>query len=615
MCGIVGFTGHIERKEKVLDEMKERIRHRGPDSEGSYIDDDIAMGFRRLSIIDLAGGDQPIYNEDGSMVLTFNGEIYNYRELRETLIAKGHVFKTRSDSEVLVHGYEEYGTALPEKLRGMFAFVIWDKKRKRLFGARDYFGIKPLYYAEMNGALMYASEMKAFLAHPDFKRELNTDTLENYLSFQYSPLADTLMKNVYKLKPAHFFLYEAGRLQTACYWKPDFDVDDTKSLENWADDIEAAFAESVTAHKIADVEVGSFLSSGIDSSYIAAQARVDKTYTVGFKGDQYDELGYAKACADAVGLKNRGKIITEEEYWDVLPKLIYHLDEPLGDPACIALYFVAKEASKDVKVCLSGEGADEIFGGYNTYEETQRGAGYRKIPRPLREGAAGLAGALPHFKGREFIIRHRGTVEDWFAGNPNSGFDEKERKRLLRVKTGAPDRVDLVAPFYADVAGENDIIKMQYIDMHMWLASDILLKGDKMSMANSLEVRVPFLDKTLYQTAKRLPEAMRVKDRHTKIALRAAAARHLPEVTAQKKKLGFPVPLKYWMKEERYASQIKRMYHSDIGETLFDTKALDSMLDAYRQGRFTGYLKLWSVYTFLLWYEVFFNDMPVKSRF
>jgi len=606
MCGFVGFTNHIADADVILEKMKDAIRHRGPDSEGTYIDDDVAMGFRRLSIIDLEGGSQPLFNEDKTKVLTFNGEIYNYQVLREELIAKGHIFTTHTDSEVLIHGYEEYGTDVLNKLRGMFAFVIWDTKKKEMFGARDYFGIKPLYYALMGDTLMYGSEIKSFLPHPAFKKELNLDTLENYLSFQYSPLADTFFKNVYKLMPAHYFIYKDGKMKTVRYWTPSYEVDESRSLEDWTDEIEQTFADSVEAHKISDVEVGSFLSSGIDSSYITAQAQVDKSFTVGFAGDQYNEIGYAKECSEAIHINNKSKAITEEEYWETLPKLMYHLDEPLGDPACIALYFVAKEAAKEVKVCLSGEGADEMFGGYNSYSETLRSQKYCSLPRGLRAVFGAAADKMPPFKAKNFIYRHRGELEDWFQGNPNAGFSEKERKALLKVKTNAPSRKEMVMPFYEKVSGDADVLRMQYVDMHMWLASDILLKGDKMSMANSLEVRVPFLDKEIFDLARRIPTRYRVNDENTKVALRKAAYRHLPEKTANKKKLGFPVPLKYWLKEDKYYNQVKDAFHTEIAEELFNTAILDGMLDDYRSGRITSYLKIWSVYTFLVWYDEFF---------
>lgn len=606
MCGYVGFTNHIDNADDVLGKMMDTIVHRGPDSEGRYVDDDIAMGFRRLSIIDLAQGDQPLFNEDGSLVLMFNGEIYNYQKLREKLIAKGHVFQTHSDSEVLVHGYEEYGTELPKKLRGMFSFVIWDKKTETLFGARDYFGVKPLYYAFMGETMLFASEIKAFLPHPQFEKKLNTTTLENYLTFQYSPLTGTFFENVYKLMPAHYFVYKNGQMTMTRYWEPQFEIEEGKTLDDWAELVRETFEDSVEAHKISDVEVGSFLSSGIDSSYATACARVDKSFTVGFADDQYDEIGYAKKCSEYINIKNKSKAITEQEYWDILPTVIYHLDEPLGDPASIALYFVSREASKDVKVCLSGEGADEVFGGYNIYSEPLRSSGYRKLPKGLRGVIGSVANKAPNFKAKKFLYRHRGDLQDWFAGNPNAGFTEQERKELLKVKTKASSPYDMVAPFYRKVEGKDDVSRMQYIDMHMWLAGDILLKGDKMSMANSLEVRVPFLDIEVMKVAQRIPHQYRVNETNTKLALRRAAASKLPAITAEKKKLGFPVPVRRWLKEDKYYNKLKTAFQSPIAQELFYTEKLVQLLDDYRSGKHNEYLKLWSVYTFVLWYEEFF---------
>lgn len=606
MCGYVGFTNRIDNAAPVLGEMMDAIRHRGPDSDGSYIDSDIALGFRRLSIIDLAQGDQPIYNEDDSKVLLFNGEIYNYKQLREKLLAAGHVFKTHSDSEVLLHGYEEYGAKLVNMLRGMFSFVIWDKEKKELFGARDYFGIKPLYYAEMNSTLMFGSEIKAFLPHPQFKKELNLDTLENYLTFQYSPLTDTFFKNVYKLMPAHYFLYRNGKMEITRYWEPDFENDENKTMDDWVEEIKKTFEGSVEAHKISDVEVGSFLSSGIDSSYVTACAKVDKSFTVGFAGDRFDEIGYAKKCSEFIQIKNKSKAITEQEYWDIIPTVLYHLDEPLGDPASIALYFVSREAAEDVKVVLSGEGADEVFGGYNVYSETLRSAGYRRVPKPVRGLIGKTVNRLPSFKAKNFLYRHRGDLQDWFNGNPNAGFSERERKQILKVTTNAPSPRALVAPFYEKVRGKDPVTQMQYVDLHMWLAGDILLKGDKMSMANSLEVRVPFLDIELMKLAQRIPSRYRVTDENTKVALRKASASKLPQATAAKPKLGFPVPVRQWLKEDKYYNRVKDAFHTSIAKELFNTEEIMRLLDDYRAGKRQDYLKIWSIFTFVLWYQEFF---------
>ena len=370
MCGYVGFTNTIDNTNVVLKKMMERIRHRGPDGEGQYIDDGIALGHRRLSIIDLDAGAQPMYNEDGSLVIVFNGEIYNYKQIREDLVKAGHTFATGSDTEVLIHGYEEYGKDILPKLRGMFSFVIWNKETKELFGARDFFGIKPLYYAEMDGTFIFGSEIKSFLEHPSFKKELNETALENYLTFQYSPAEETFFKGVFRLPPAHYFIKNSEGFTRGRYWEINFEADEKPELDEWVDRISDIMHDSVEAHKVSDVEVGSFLSSGVDSSYVAAIANVDKTFTVGFGTDErYNEIGWAKNFSKAIGKENTSKVITPEEYWGILPKIQYHMDEPLADPSAVALYFVCNIASEKLKVVLSGEGADEIFGGYNVYSE------------------------------------------------------------------------------------------------------------------------------------------------------------------------------------------------------------------------------------------------------
>ncbi len=314
MCGFVGFLNDCDNTKNVLELMMDRIKHRGPDSDGMYVDDDIALGFRRLSIIDLKNGSQPIFNEDSSLVMVFNGEIYNYRQLREELIKKGHTFRTETDSETIIHGYEEFGEELPNKLRGMFAFVIWDKNNKELFGARDYFGIKPLYYAKQDGHFLFGSEIKSFIPHPYFKRELNEDALESYLSFQYSGLDETFFKGVFRLRPAHYFKLKDGNMEIKRYWQVKFDEEKGHDMDYWVDEISKTFDESVEAHKISDVEVGSFLSSGVDSSYVACRANVDKTFTVGFANEKYNEISYAKDLAKYINVENINKVITPEEY-------------------------------------------------------------------------------------------------------------------------------------------------------------------------------------------------------------------------------------------------------------------------------------------------------------
>ena len=615
MCGIVGFTNHTDNAETVIKNMMERIVHRGPDSEGCYVDENVAMGFRRLSIIDLSDkGSQPIFNENKTLVITFNGEIYNYCELKAELISKGHSFYTETDTEVLVHGYEEWGKGMLQRLRGMFGFVIYDKKTGTVFGARDFFGIKPLYYAQMGGTLMWGSEIKSFIEHPDFKKELNLDALESYLSFQYSVTEETFFKGVYKLPAAHCFTYKDGKLTVERYWEIKFTPDDKPDLEEWVNRISDTFAESVQAHKIADVEVGSFLSSGVDSSYVAAVADVDKTFTVGFGEDEkYNEIGYAKEFSKYIGKENSSHVITPDEYWDNFARIQYHMDEPLADPAAAALFFVCRLAAEKVKVVLSGEGADEIFGGYNIYHNPADMAAYNKIPRFIRRGVGAVAQKLPKKHGVNFLIRGSQDLQERFIGNAYI-FTEKERKKILKVKTGAPAPSVITKPFYDRCKGNDEVTQMQYLDLHLWMTGDILLKADKMSMAHSLELRVPFLDKNVMALAEQIPTRHRVTKDTTKYAMRIAALKACPPQTAKKDKLGFPVPIRVWLKEDKYYDYVKGYFTSEDAEKFFDTAELVKLLDTHRSGKYDYSRKIWTVFTFLVWYEVYFRSELGQRR-
>lgn len=609
MCGFVGFTNKINDASIVLGKMMDRIKHRGPDSDGKYVDEQIAMGFRRLSIIDLSEqGSQPIFNEDRSLVLTFNGEIYNYKELREQLLAEGHTFYTQTDSEVLIHGYEQWGEDMLDKLRGMFAFVIFDKNKNEVFGARDFFGIKPLYYATMGETLMWGSEIKSFLDHPHFKKELNTDVLETYLTFQYSPSTETFFKNVYKLPAAHCFTYKNGKLDVRRYWEVKFNPDNGPELEEWVNRISDTFKDSVNVHKFADVEVGSFLSSGVDSSYVAAVADVDKTFTVGFGEDEkYNEIGYAKEFSKYIHKENFSKVITPDEYWGNLAKIQYHMDEPLADPAAVALFFVCQIASEKVKAVLSGEGADEIFGGYNIYHNPADMAGYFKIPRPIRKAIGAVADKLPHKHGINYLIRGSKDLDERFIGNAYI-FSEKERKELLSIKTNAPDAIAITKPFYDKVRDQDQVTQMQYIDLHLWMTGDILLKADKMSMAHSLELRVPFLDRKVMELAEQIPVKHRVTETETKYAMRLAALQACPPQTANKKKLGFPVPIRVWLKEDKYYNIVKEKFTSPESAQFFHTDKLVALLDDHRAGKYDYSRKIWTVFSFLVWYDVYFKE-------
>ncbi|MBR2043379.1 MAG: asparagine synthase (glutamine-hydrolyzing) [Clostridia bacterium] len=611
MCGFVGFLGATENNDGVINSMMEKIIHRGPDSSGKFVSENITLGFRRLSIVDIADGEQPMLNEDGSIVVVFNGEIYNHKELRCELEAAGHRFSTsHSDTEVLVHGFEEWGESLVHHLRGMFAFVIYNKKDNSLYGARDMFGIKPFYYTFMGDSFIFGSEIKAFLPHPHFKKELNETALAHYLSFQYSPCEETFFKNVFKLRPAHYFTYKNGEFIKKRYFYPDFKEEDG-AVDYYSDLIDAAVRESVSVHKISsDVEVGSFLSSGIDSSYIAEAAKVDKTFTVGFEsgdGDRYNEIGYAKEFAATIGVENVSKIITPNEYFNSFPKIQYHMDEPLADPASIALYFVSALAAKEVKVVMSGEGADELFGGYRIYQEPLTLTAYDKLPFKLRRVISKALEHLPKVRGINYLIRRGKTIEERFIGNA-SIFSVKERNSFLKseISKNAPAPQVLCREFYDQVKDKDDVTKMQYLDINMWLMGDILLKADKTSMANSLELRVPFLDKKVMELCLKLPLKSRVNTDTTKVALRKAAVRTLPPLTANKDKLGFPVPIREWLKQEQYYNTVKEAFLSAVAEKYFETDYLLKMLNTHKSGKADLSRKIWTVYTFLVWHSQYF---------
>lgn len=608
MCGFVGFTGQLAQGESVLKNMMDAIIHRGPDSAGMHIEDDVSLGFRRLSIIDLDSGTQPMYNETGDIVIVFNGEIFNHAEIRKDLIEKGHVFSNNADTEVIIHGYEEYGEDILQKLRGMFAFVIWDSKKKKLFGARDFFGIKPFYYAMVDGQLVFASEIKSILQYTPYKKEMNPEALENYLTFQYSVLPETFFKGIYKLMPAHCIIFENGNLEIKRYWEPVFEPDENIGLDEVVDKIDNVMQDSIKMHKVSDVEVGSFLSSGVDSSYAAACFKGDKTFTVGFDYDKYNEIDYAKSLSEKIGIDNYSKLITTDEYWDILPTVQYHMDEPLADPSAVALYFVSQTAAKHVKVSLSGEGADEFFGGYNIYREPFSLKPILRLPRPIRKFLGAVAEAIPFkIKGKNYLIRGSKDVEERFIGNAFM-FNKKEREKILKNPTGKYDFKELTKPFYDKVKNLDDTTKMQYIDIHFWLIGDILLKADKMSMANSLEVRVPFLDKEVFEVARKVPLKYKVNKENTKFAMRQAAHRYLPDMVAEKKKLGFPVPIRIWLKEDKYYNIVKEAFTSKAAAEFFKVDEIIKLLDEHKEGKNDNSRKIWTIYMFLVWHKKFFEE-------
>ena len=609
MCGFVGFCSKNVKDKNVIKEMNNQIIHRGPDSDGYYFDKDVNFGFRRLSIIDLHEGSQPILNESGDTAIIFNGEIYNYQELREDLVAKGYKFKTHTDTEVILHGYEEYGEeGILAKLRGMFAFTIWDSKKEKLFGARDHFGIKPYYYALLDGDLLFGSEVKSFLKYPKFKKEVNEKALKHYLVFQYNPLEETFFKGVKKLRPGHYYIYENGKMEIKTYYNLTLDYKDM-TFDEAVGKIEKEVEESVKYHKISDVEVGSFLSGGVDSSYVVATALPDKTFSVGFDNKGFNETMYAKELSDSLGIKNFAKLITPDEFFEGINKVQYYSDEPHANLSSVPLYFLSKLASEQVKVVLSGEGADELFAGYNEYADALPQRMYRKLPFSLRHKLYLKYKDRKHFRGQTIILKYGQKVEDRYIGPAEIMTDELANSLVTSKYKNAETSRDLTKKYYDEVKNMDDVSKRLYLDMKMWIVEDILLKADKMTMANSIELRVPLLDKKMWELARTIPVKHKVHNEITKYAFRRAAKNKLPEDWAKRRKLGFVVPFVLWIKEEKYYKMVKEVFNKDFVSEFFDKDKINKLLDDHFNGITNNGRKVYTIYTFLKWYEIYFKGV------
>lgn len=617
MCGFVGFIDENDQtydRRAAIVAMADAIAHRGPDSEGYFEDGRAALGFRRLAIIDLAGANQPLYNENRSLVLVFNGEIYNYRELRRQLIAAGHAFSTQGDAEVVLHGFEQWGAGVLDRLRGMFAFALYDTATGELFCARDAFGIKPLYYAVEGDRILFGSEIKGLLAHPHARRSLNERRLAHWLCMEYLPDEETLFEGVRKLPAGHWLRWRNGRAERGRWFVPRFAPDAGRSLKESAEAIEAALRESVAAHAIADVDVGCFLSAGVDSSLVAREAaRImeARTFTIGWGEGRFSELEAAATFARATGLPNEGRILDAEQFFASVPAVQYAMDEPLPNPSAVPLYHLCAMAAESVKVVLSGEGADELFGGYPYYQECLAFAPYMMVPAPARRALAAAARHLPEgTHGRRFLMRGAHPLPERYI-RLEYNFPWAEALDLLAPELGArcaaaPTPWELAAPLFAEIEAD-EITAMQTADILTWMQQDILLKADKMSMASSLELRVPFLDREVFALASTLPVSQRVGRRETKIALRAAAARTLPQATAAMPKQGFVTPLAQWLQEEPWHSQVREVLNSERARRFFRTDRLNALLDEHQRGPRSHMKKIWSAYCFLNWHEQYFD--------
>ncbi|MEK4668780.1 asparagine synthase (glutamine-hydrolyzing) [Niallia sp. FSL R7-0271] len=612
MCG---FVGCIHEKEQNFQEaqkeqfanMNRIITHRGPDDEGYFYDEHIQFGFRRLSIIDIESGHQPLTYENERYWIIFNGEVYNYLEIREELVKAGLTFQTNSDTEVIIALYSNEKEKAVEKLRGMFAFVIWDKQEKTLYGARDPFGIKPFFYFDDGEKTYFASEKKS-IAMALESDVLNYESLQHYMTYQFVPETNTMSEGINKLEPGHYFTKKLGEpMDIKRYWRASFQpVNKTES--EFVKEIKDVLFDSVKMHMRSDVPVGSFLSGGIDSSIIASIAKEFhpgiKTFSVGFEHNGFSEIDVAKETADKLGLENISRIITPQEYMNEIPKIMWHMDDPLADPACVPLYFVAQEARKHVTVVLSGEGADELFGGYNIYREPQSLEVFNKIPKIGKSLLRAIAAILPEgVKGKSFIERGVTPMEQRYIGNAKM-FSESEKAQLLSIYNKNIDHTDITKPLYEESKGYDPVDRMQFIDIHTWMRGDILLKADKMTMAHSLELRVPFLDKAVFEVASKIPSSLKTANGTTKYILRKAAESFVPEHVLTRKKLGFPVPIRHWLKDEMNEWAKTIIKESDTDHLLNKSVVLQ-LLEDHCQGKADNSRKIWTVLMFMVWHSVY----------
>lgn len=620
MCGITGVMYFEDREPSaaLLKGMADVIEHRGPDDSGFWSENRIGLGFRRLSIIDLKEGHQPMANEDESVWIVFNGEIYNYKPLREMLIGRGHQFKTHCDTEVIVHLYEEYGEECVKHLRGMFGFVIWDRNKKQLFGARDHFGIKPFYYHLTDKSFLFGSEIKSILAAQGVERSIRTESLLNYLTFQYVPEPNTMFEGVSKLPPAHTIkITYDGAVSIKKYWDTMFEPEE-RPFDYYLEQLREKLKDSVVNHMHSDVERGCFLSSGIDSTAIATymkQIEPIRTFSVGFEGPNNETI-ISKQTADALGTEHYAKMITKEDFFNTIPKAVWHQDDPVADPSAIALYHVAGLAKEHVTVVLSGEGADELFGGYRIYREPQALRPIESLPLGLRRVLHGLVKRIPgSLPGRNYLLRGTTPLEERFIGNAKI-FSEDMKADILRVDRemlrSYENPFDVAAPYYDKTKHLDPVSRMQYIDLNLWMPGDILMKADKMTMAHSLELRVPFLDKELYEVARRIPAKYRIANGTTKYIFRKAMEGIIPDFILNRPKLGFPVPLRDWLKGNQGKVMLEQIQASGI-EDYFNMKTVEQMMAKHQSGQADYARRLWIVYIFALWHMAYMEEVPTLA--
>ncbi|WP_373601172.1 asparagine synthase (glutamine-hydrolyzing) [Paraclostridium bifermentans] len=613
MCGHVFiYSKNKMNDENLIKRLTDKIHHRGPDDTGFYINEKVAFGFKRLSIIDLEHGKQPFVKNGYSII--FNGEIYNHESLRKQFEDQGYTFETNSDTEVLLTSYIKYKEKCVNYLRGMFSFIIYDEKQKTIFGARDQFGIKPLYYVETNNEIAFSSEYKALV---DTIEEVKVDenSLQNYLSFQYVPNYKTIVKNINKVPNGNYFTIKNNKVE----FKQYYDINFIKRKDVTKEDIYNALEDSVKHHMVSNVEVGTFLSGGIDSTIIATLAsKINpniKSFSVGFDIEGYNELEVAKKTADALGIENIAINVKQSDYIKALPKVIYKLDDPLADPSCVGIHFLSQEARKHVKVVLSGEGADELFGGYNIYKEYYSVRPFLRLSNKLNKAINNIVRLMPKIKGKNYLIRATTSLESRYIGNAKI-FEDREVEDILQVFNENNRYKDVLRHLYKDCKDKNYdyVTTMQNIDINTWLEGDILLKGDKMSMGSSIELRVPFLDKEVFDVAKNLTLEQKVSKSNTKILLRQAFKGIIPPHMVEKKKLGFPIPIRVWLKDD-LGKFVRKVIIESNTDNIIDKNYAINLLDDHIKGKSDNSRKVWTIFIFCMWHQLFIENIDINSDY
>ena len=608
MCGHVSVFIKEKADKSISDKVRsslDSIAHRGPDDSGIYIDEKMVMGFRRLSIIDLENGHQPFEKE--GYVCNFNGEIYNFKEIRADLEEKEYKFETNSDTEVLLTNYIEKGEEAIYDYRGMFTFLIYNKQTNEVFGGRDFFGIKPLYYIENDELIAFASEYKALLTFID-NVEVDEQSLQEYLSFQYVPGNRTMIKEIKKAPKAHYFKIKDNRLSFYKYNSTEF----RPSVKVDKNDIYTVISDSVNCHMISDVEVGTFLSGGVDSSIIAALASKEnpniKSFTLGFDVEGYDEIEVAKKTSEILDIDNIHINVTQKDYIDAINDVVDKFDDPVADPSAIGLYYLSKEASKHVKVVLSGEGADELFAGYNVYKEYYPLQLLRWLPDSIKNAIHIIANKMPNIKGKNYLLRATTNLNKRFIGNAKI-FENEECKKVLVNYNHKNEFQNVVSDIYDESIkkGYDYITTMQNIDINTWLEGDILAKADKMSMASSIEVRVPFLDIEVLKAAERIPINQKVTRSKTKVLLRQAFDNIVPKHVVNRKKLGFPTPIRVWLKEDLGKVVRKTIISTNVDRYINKDYVLN-LLDEHIDNKRDNSRKIWSIFIFCVWYNTYIES-------